>query len=72
MNSKIIMSITNKHQLLLLLEKQELGTCTKAEEDMLQAWFEQVPVIEELTFVSEEEKEEIKNRDQHGNQGKDQ
>ena len=27
---------------------------------MLQAWFEQVPVIEELTFVSEEEKEQIK------------
>ncbi len=54
------MSITNKHQLLLLLEKQQLGTCTEAEEEMLQAWFEQVPVIEELTFVSEEEKEQIK------------
>jgi transmembrane sensor len=54
------MSITNKHQLLLLLEKQHLGTCTEAEEEMLQAWFEQVPVIEELTFVSEEEKEQIK------------
>jgi ferric-dicitrate binding protein FerR (iron transport regulator) len=54
------MRITNKHQLLLLLEKQQLGTCTEAEEEMLQAWFEQVPVIEELTFVSEEEKEEIR------------
>lgn len=54
------MSITNKHQLLLLLAKQKLGTCTEEEEAMLQDWFEQVPVIEELTFVSEEEKEEIK------------
>lgn len=54
------MDIKNKHQLLLLLEKQRLGTCTPAEEAMLQAWFEQVPVIEELTFVSEEEKEQIR------------
>lgn len=59
-HTKNFMSITNKHQLLQLLEKHRLGTCTQAEEAMLQAWFEQVPVIEELTFASEEEKEQIK------------
>lgn len=54
------MRITNRDHLLLLLEKQRLGTCTEAEEAMLNQWFDEPPVIEELTFVSEEEKEDIK------------
>lgn len=57
-------SITNKEQLLQLIEKQNLGTLSAAEEAMLQQWFEQVPAIGELTFTSEEEKEQIR-KDMH-------
>ena len=54
------MSRITKYQLLELLEKQKLGICTEAEEKMLTAWFDEVPQINELTFASEEEKEEIR------------
>lgn len=57
-------SITNKQQLLQLIEKQNLGTLSAAEEAMLQQWFEQVPAIEDLTFTSNEEKEQIR-KDMH-------
>lgn len=54
------MTPITKHQLFLLLEKQKLGTCTKAEEEMLSQWFDDGPQIESLTFISDEEKEKIR------------
>lgn len=54
------MTNITKYQLSLLLEKQKLGICTKAEEDLLNNWFNDNPEIEALTFTSEEEKEKIK------------
>lgn len=59
-NDTFFMRIIDNNQLLLLLEKQKLGTCTEAEEALLNQWFEEPPVIETLTFTSEEEKEQIK------------
>jgi len=44
----------------ILLEKYRSGTCTREELKLLDNWFQQVPVLEELTFTSEEEKTEIK------------
>jgi transmembrane sensor len=55
-----IMTNITKYQLSLLLEKQKLGICTKAEEDLLNNWFDNNPEIEAITFASEEEKEKIK------------
>lgn len=54
------MRTLTEHQLFLLLEKQAQGRCTEAEEELLTRWFEQTPVIDELTFTSEEEKATIK------------
>jgi transmembrane sensor len=54
------MTKITKYQLSLLLEKQKLGICTKAEEDLLNSWFDDNPGIEALTFTSDEEKEKIK------------
>ncbi|PSK93254.1 FecR family protein [Taibaiella chishuiensis] len=59
-NDTFFMRIIDKEQLLVLLEKQRLGTCTEAEEALLNQWFDEPPVIEALTFVSDEEKERIK------------
>ena len=59
-NDTFFMRIIDNNQLLLLLEKQKLGTCTEAEEALLHQWFDEPPVIETLTFTSEEEKEQIK------------
>jgi len=53
-------SITNKQQLLQLIEKHRQGTATPAEEAMLSQWFDTVPAINEITFTSEEEKEDIR------------
>jgi len=55
MKSKI-----TKSQLRELLEKQRAGQCSEEEEALLTEWFERVPMIEELTFSSYEEKEKIK------------
>lgn len=54
------MTNITRYQLSLLLEKQKLGICTKAEEDSLNNWFDSNPEIEALTFSSQEEKEKIK------------
>ncbi|WP_118976873.1 FecR family protein [Taibaiella koreensis] len=53
-------SITNKQQLLQLIEKHRQGTTTEAEEALLTQWFDQVPTLEAITFTSEEEKEDIR------------
>lgn len=49
-----------KQQLLSLIEKHASGTCTEAEEEMLTKWFDENPQIAWLTFVSDEEKDNIK------------
>lgn len=50
------MATITKNQLSVLLEKNERDACTDADEEILTQWFEQVPVIDELTFDSEEDK----------------
>ncbi|WP_118952550.1 FecR family protein [Taibaiella helva] len=53
------MKISSKEQLVLLLEKQESGTSTPQEDEALNQWFEEAPVVRGLTFASEEERERI-------------
>jgi transmembrane sensor len=53
------MTQNDKNNLHLLLEKQQQGICTAEESEMLQQWFEQTGKIDELTFISGQEKEEI-------------
>lgn len=54
------MSRLTEQQLFLLLEKHHLGTCTREEEELLHDWFEQPTIIEELTFISAAEREQIR------------
>jgi ferric-dicitrate binding protein FerR (iron transport regulator) len=54
MNSKF------KYRFYHLLERQKRGLSSETEEKMLTEWFENAPVIDQLTFASEEEKNEIK------------
>lgn len=49
-----------KYELLELFEKQKQGVCTPEEESLLYQWFENVEMIESVTFVSTEEKEMLK------------
>ncbi len=50
------MKILNKEQLLALIEKRTSGTSTAEEDEILNQWFDEAPLISELTFISEDEK----------------
>lgn len=49
----------------ILLEKYVSGTASAEELQQLDDWYEQTPVFDELTFVSEEEKNDVKEEIRH-------
>ncbi len=49
------MNILNREQLVDLLKKQESGISTPQEDEALNQWFDNAPIVQELTFASEEE-----------------
>lgn len=49
----------------ILLEKYVSGTASAEERQLLDDWYEQTPVFDELTFVSEEEKNNVQEEIRH-------